>query len=145
MIMPTVEKVCRTDTGLAASLRVSIARLHRRLRTEYADDLRMSPGGIAVLAVLSREGDRTVGQLAAALSVAPGTATTMVKTLAESGLVRYEPYSGVALTPAGQRLAGLVLRRHRLIELFLVRVMGYSWDEVHDEAEHLEQIGRAHV
>jgi DtxR family Mn-dependent transcriptional regulator len=81
-----------------------------------------------------------MGQLAAALGVAPGTATTMVKTLAESGLVRYEPYTGVALTPAGERLAALVLRRHRLIEQFLVQVMGYSWDEVHDEAEHLEHV-----
>jgi DtxR family Mn-dependent transcriptional regulator len=81
-----------------------------------------------------------MGQLAAALDVAPGTATTMVKTLAESGLVRYEPYAGVALTAAGQKLAALVLRRHRLIELFLVQVMGYSWDEVHDEAEQLEHV-----
>jgi len=79
-----------------------------------------------------------MGQLAAAVGVTPGTATTMVKTLAESGLVEYEPYAGVALTPAGQKLAALVLRRHRLIELFLVQVMGYSWDEVHDEAELLE-------
>jgi DtxR family Mn-dependent transcriptional regulator len=79
-----------------------------------------------------------MGQLAAAVGVTPGTATTMVKTLAESGLVDYEPYAGVALTAAGQKLAALVLRRHRLIELFLVRVMGYSWDEVHDEAELLE-------
>jgi DtxR family Mn-dependent transcriptional regulator len=79
-----------------------------------------------------------MGQLASALNVTPGTATTMVKTLAESGLVEYEPYAGVALTKAGQRLAALVTRRHRLIELFLVQVMGYSWDEVHDEAEHLE-------
>jgi DtxR family Mn-dependent transcriptional regulator len=79
-----------------------------------------------------------MGQLAAAVGVAPGTATTMVKTLAESGLVEYEPYAGVALTAAGQKLAALVLRRHRLIELFLVRVMGYAWDEVHDEAEQLE-------
>jgi DtxR family transcriptional regulator, Mn-dependent transcriptional regulator len=81
-----------------------------------------------------------MGQLAAALGVAPGTATTMVKTLAESGLVRYEPYAGVALTASGKKLAALVLRRHRLIELFLVRVMGYSWDEVHDEAEQLEHV-----
>jgi DtxR family Mn-dependent transcriptional regulator len=81
-----------------------------------------------------------MGQLASALGVAPGTATTMVKTLAESGLVEYEPYAGVALTRAGQRLAALVLRRHRLVELFLVRVMGYSWDEVHDEAEQLEHV-----
>lgn len=81
-----------------------------------------------------------MGQLASALGVAPGTATTMVKTLAESGLVQYEPYAGVALTEAGQRLAALVVRRHRVIELFLVRVMGYGWDEVHDEAEQLEHV-----
>lgn len=79
-----------------------------------------------------------MGQLAAALGVVPGTATTMMKTLAESGLVRYEPYMGVRLTPAGEKLASLVLRRHRLIELFLVKVLGMSWTEVHDEAEHLE-------
>ena len=81
-----------------------------------------------------------MGQLAASLGVAPGTATTMVKTLAESGLVEYEPYAGVSLTPSGRKLAGLVLRRHRLVELFLVQVMGYAWDEVHDEAEHLEHV-----
>ena len=81
-----------------------------------------------------------MGQLAAALGVTPGTATTMVKTLAESGLVEYEPYAGVALTSAGEKLAALVLRRHRLIELFLVQFMGYAWDEVHDEAEQLEHV-----
>ncbi len=79
-----------------------------------------------------------MGQLAAALGVVPGTATTMVKTLAESGLVRYEPYAGVRLTPSGDKLASLVLRRHRLIELFLVKVLGMSWADVHDEAEQLE-------
>jgi len=56
-----------------------------------------------------------MGQLASALNVTPGTATTMVKTLAESGLVEYEPYAGVALTKAGEKLAALVTRRHRLI------------------------------
>ncbi len=79
-----------------------------------------------------------MGRLASALQVVPGTATTMVKTLAESGLVRYEPYAGVRLTAAGQKLAALVLRRHRLMELFLVEVVGMSWAEVHDEAERLE-------
>ena len=79
-----------------------------------------------------------MGQIAAALGVVPGTATTMVKTLAESGLVRYEPYVGVRLTPSGEKLASLVLRRHRLIELFLVKVLGMSWADVHDEAEQLE-------
>jgi DtxR family Mn-dependent transcriptional regulator len=86
--------------------------------------------------------DRLVpmGQVAATLGVAPGTATTMVKALAESGLAQYEPYSGVRLTPAGAKLAALVLRRHRLVELFLVKVMGMSWAEVHDEAEQLEHV-----
>src|SRR5450759_915011 len=81
-----------------------------------------------------------LGQVAPALTVTPGTATTMVKALAESGLAEYEPYSGVRLTAAGERLAGLVLRRHRLVELFLVQVMGMSWAEVHDEAEQLEHV-----
>src|SRR5687768_6497361 len=81
-----------------------------------------------------------MGQLAGALGVAPGTATTMVKALAESGLVEYEPYVGVRLSPAGSRLAALVLRRHRLIELFLVQVLGMRWDEVHDDAEQLEHV-----
>src|SRR5256712_12762293 len=81
-----------------------------------------------------------MGQVAAALGVTPGTATTMVKALAESGLAEYEPYSGVRLTAAGEKLAGLVLRRHRLVELFLVKVMGMSWAEVHDEAEQLEHV-----
>src|SRR5215510_9494460 len=80
------------------------------------------------------------GHVASALSVTPGTATTMVKALAESGLVEYEPYTGVRLTKAGDKLAALVLRRHRLVELFLVKVMGMSWDEVHDEAEQLEHV-----
>ena len=84
------------------------------------------------------EGLVPMGQLAAALGVVPGTATTMVKALAESGLVRYEPYMGVRLTPAGERLAALVLRRHRLIEQFLVQILGMSWTEVHEEAERLE-------
>jgi len=79
-----------------------------------------------------------MGQLAAALGVVPGTATTMVKALSESGLVHYEPYMGVRLTPAGEKLASLVVRRHRLVELFLVKVLGMSWAEVHDEAERLE-------
>jgi DtxR family Mn-dependent transcriptional regulator len=79
-----------------------------------------------------------MGHLAASLGVVPGTATTMMKALAESGLVHYEPYMGVRLTEAGEKLASLVLRRHRLIELFLVKVLGMSWAEVHDEAEQLE-------
>ncbi len=80
----------------------------------------------------------SMGQIASALSVTPGTVTSMVKALAKSGLVAYEPYSGVELTAAGRELATHVLRRHRLIELFLVEVMGVDWSEVHAEAELLE-------
>ena len=93
------------------------------------------------VAQAAHEDDRTLvpmGQIAAALGVVPGTATTMVKALAESGLVRYEPYMGVRLTPAGEKLAALVLRRHRLIEQFLVQILGMNWSEVHEEAERLE-------
>ena len=79
-----------------------------------------------------------MGGLAAAVGVTPGTATSMVKSLDESGLVDYESRAGVRLTPAGTRLALQVLRRHRLIELFLVQTLGLDWSEVHDEAEELE-------
>jgi DtxR family Mn-dependent transcriptional regulator len=78
------------------------------------------------------------GQLATALGVSPGTVTSMLKTLNESGLAEYVPYEGVRLTDSGRALALRVLRRHRLIELFLARTLQLSWDEVHEEAEHME-------
>src|SRR5215471_11725921 len=80
----------------------------------------------------------SMGRLAALLNVVPGTATSMIKTLADSGLVSYEPRSGVRLTTGGEQLALHVLRRHRLVELFLVKVLGLDWSEVHAEAEELE-------
>ena len=79
-----------------------------------------------------------MGRIAAALDVTPSTVTAMVKTLADSGLVTYAPYGGVRLTPAGRKLAAHVQRRHRLLELFLVQVVGLDWSEVHPEAEQLE-------
>jgi DtxR family transcriptional regulator, Mn-dependent transcriptional regulator len=79
-----------------------------------------------------------MGRLASAMGVVPGTATTMVKALADSGLVAYEPRTGTRLTPGGEQLALHVLRRHRLVELFLVKVVGLDWSEVHAEAEELE-------
>jgi DtxR family Mn-dependent transcriptional regulator len=88
---------------------------------------------------LPRKSDMVpMGRLASALGVVPGTATTMAKAMSGSGLVKYEPYAGVRLTASGDKLAAMVVRRHRLIELFLVKVMGMSWSEVHDEAEQLE-------
>jgi len=81
-----------------------------------------------------------MGRLATVMGVVPGTATSMVKALADSGLVTYEPREGVRLTSGGEQLALHVLRRHRLVELFLVKVLDLDWSEVHDEAEELEHV-----
>lgn len=80
----------------------------------------------------------STGALAAALGVSPSTVTSMLKTLRESELAEHRPYGGVRLTEQGEKLALRMLRRHRLIELFLVQTLHLSWDEVHEEAEHLE-------
>jgi len=81
-----------------------------------------------------------IGRLAQSLGVVPGTATTMVKSLNEAGLVEYEPRVGTRLTQQGEVLALHVLRRHRLVELFLVEILKMDWSEIHDEAEHLEHV-----
>ena len=78
------------------------------------------------------------GKLAQALDVAPGTVTSMLKTLDEAGLATYKPYEGVRLTESGRKLALRILRRHRLIEQFLVETLNLRWDQVHEEAEHME-------
>jgi DtxR family Mn-dependent transcriptional regulator len=70
----------------------------------------------------------------------PGSVTGMIKKLAEMNLVQHTPYQGVQLTPSGERIALEVIRHHRLIELYLVEALGYSWDEVHEEAERLEHV-----
>lgn len=80
----------------------------------------------------------TTGQIATALGVAPGTVTSMLKTLDAARLATHRRYEGVALTRSGRILALRVIRRHRLVELFLLRTLDMTWDEVHDEAEHLE-------
>ncbi|TVQ24444.1 MAG: metal-dependent transcriptional regulator [Spirochaetaceae bacterium] len=77
-------------------------------------------------------------QLSEAMGVTPGTATAMVKHLAERKLIRYEPRKGVRLTAGGRELALLMVRRHRLIETFLENVLGYDLSEVHEDAEKLE-------
>jgi DtxR family Mn-dependent transcriptional regulator len=74
------------------------------------------------------------GELAQALNVSPGTVTGMLKTLSEANLATYTPYEGARLTPSGERLAMKVIRRHRLLELFLVQTLSMPWDEVHEEA-----------
>lgn len=80
----------------------------------------------------------TTNELAQALDLAPASVSGMVRRLSEAGLVEHEPYKGVTLAPEGRRVALRMLRRHRLIEAYLVAHLGYSWDTVHDEAERLE-------
>lgn len=94
----------------------------------------------ATLQIVSQQESEWVstGQLATALGVSPGTVTSMLKSLSESGLAEYRPYEGVSLTTQGRVLALRMLRRHRLIELFLVKTLDLSWDQVHEEAEHME-------
>lgn len=83
-------------------------------------------------------GQASLGALAATVGVTPGTATTMVKRLAADRLVKYERYAGVSLTPRGEKAALDILRRHRLVETFLVRTLRLDWSLVHLEAERLE-------
>lgn len=77
-------------------------------------------------------------QLAEALDLAPASVSGMIRRLAEQGLLDHAPYRGVTLTADGRRVALRMLRRHRLIEAYLVAHLGYTWDTVHDEAERLE-------
>ena len=115
--MPTVENVVRTDSGLASSLRVSIARLSRRLRTEHADEAGVSPGGLAVLGLLHREGARTLGQLAQAERVQPPSMTRTVGCLERDGLVERHAHATdgrqvlIRLAPAGADLLAAERRR----------------------------------
>lgn len=80
----------------------------------------------------------TPSQLAEKLGLAPSSVTEMVQKLAAQNLVTHRPYGPITLTDEGERRAAAIIRRHRLVETWLVREFGYSWDEVHDEAEILE-------
>ncbi len=94
---------------------------------------------IYLIAGRRAEGDAVAtGELAQALGVSPGTVTGMLKTLSEAALATYTPYEGARLTPSGRQQALKVLRRHRLLELFLSKTLRMAWDEVHEEAEHME-------
>jgi len=85
-----------------------------------------------------RDGLVLNGEVAERLGVTPATATSMLKRLAELGLVEYFPYKGVSLTAAGERVALEVIRHHRLIEAYLSEALGMPADRVHEEAEVLE-------
>jgi DtxR family Mn-dependent transcriptional regulator len=91
---------------------------------------------------LCRQGDgtATTNALAERLGVTPASVSAMVKKLDERGLVRHVRYKGVALTPAGERVALEILRHHRLLETYLAEQLGVPWDRVHEEAEALEHV-----
>ncbi len=90
--------------------------------------------------LLNLEGRVTTSLLSEALRISPPSVSEMLKKLADDGSVVYTPYKGVELTDRGHRRALQIIRRHRLWEMFLVRFLSYSWDEVHDEAERLEHV-----
>ncbi|WP_394281607.1 metal-dependent transcriptional regulator [Corynebacterium sp.] len=79
-----------------------------------------------------------LGEIATRLEQKTPTASEAIKRLGNQGIVHHEPYSGIRLTDKGTQLAIQMVRRHRLVETFLVTVLGYSWDEVHDDADLLE-------
>ena len=90
---------------------------------------------------LQREGEMvTTSALAAHLQLADASITGMIKKLSSKGLIHYQRYQGVGLTGRGKRMALRIVRRHRLWEMYLVTFLGFSWDQVHDEAERLEHM-----
>lgn len=89
--------------------------------------------------ILESEGkSASTSRIAESMDVSSASATNMVKRLSKMGLVDYQSYKGATLTGTGTKIALEIIRHHRLLELYLLEVMGYSWDEVHDEAEKLE-------
>ena len=94
----------------------------------------------AIFEVQRDQGKVATTVLAERMGVAPASATGMMKKLATLKLVRHNPYQGVVLTRAGEKVALEVLRHHRLLELYLAEALGYTWDQVHEEACRLEHV-----
>lgn len=92
----------------------------------------------AIWTLQQTEAPVSTSRIAERLGLTAAAITAMVKRLAEQGLLRHEPYYGVRLTPAGELASLRIIRRHRVLELFLTEMLGYEWDRVHDEAERLE-------
>jgi DtxR family Mn-dependent transcriptional regulator len=109
-------------------------RGHRSPNTEAIEDYAKAIYALGQ----RRSGPIGTSELAERLGVTPATTTAMLKRLDERGLVRHQPYRGVTLTPAGERVALEVIRHHRLLESYLNEVLGMPWDQVHGEAEVLE-------
>jgi DtxR family Mn-dependent transcriptional regulator len=112
---------------------------HARHEKPAASSEAIEDYSMAIYAISHRSGAPVgTSELAARLGVAPATATAMLKRLDGMGLVDHQPYHGVSLTPAGERVALEVIRHHRLLESYLSEALGMPWDRVHEEAEVLE-------
>lgn len=92
----------------------------------------------AVYRLSSEQRAASTTEIAQRLALSPASVSAMIKRLSEQGLVEHVPYRGVRLTDDGRRAALRIVRRHRLVETYLVEFLGYDWDKVHAEAEHLE-------
>jgi DtxR family Mn-dependent transcriptional regulator len=94
----------------------------------------------ALLALADEEGKTTISELGQSLGVSTPSANSMVRRLHERGLVDYRKYKPLTLTPTGRKAAALVVRKHRLTEMYLVERMGFGWEEVHAIAEQIEHV-----
>ena len=94
----------------------------------------------ALYSLANEAGEINLSDLSIQLEVSKPSANSMVKTLMQQGWVIYEKYKPIKMTEAGRKAAALVIRKHRLTEMFLVKKMGFAWDEVHDIAEQIEHI-----
>ena len=97
----------------------------------------------ALFNLASDTGEVNVNELSKSLAIKMPTVTSMMKKLAEKKLVHYESYKPLKLTEKGKKEAGLIIRKHRLTEMFLTEKMGFGWEEVHDIAEQVEHIQSA--
>ncbi|GEM50006.1 metal-dependent transcriptional regulator [Deinococcus cellulosilyticus] len=106
----------------------------RDLLTSQAEDY------LKTIYQLARGGKVTTQSLADALGVTPASVSGMLRKLSDLSLVEHTPYYGAILTESGQKVALEILRHHRLLELYLTQALGFSWDEVHEEADRLEHV-----
>ncbi|MBB4080095.1 DtxR family Mn-dependent transcriptional regulator [Lewinella aquimaris] len=94
----------------------------------------------ALLSLTDENGKASISELGKVLGVSTPSVNSMVRKLSDRGLVEYQRYQPLGLTPAGRKAAALVVRKHRLTEMFLVEVMGFGWEEVHSIAEQIEHV-----
>ncbi len=130
--------VLTADSGLTPTIRDYLAQVYRLSSHLSVNSGTMGSGGL-VSAAGTTPGYVSTSALADLLNVSAPAVNRMVTKLREMGLLDHEPYRGIALTPAGRREALKQLRRHRIVEAFLVNVMGFGWHEVHEEADHISR------